>query len=101
MKILTLIVHADSQQNLADLLRGQPSITEFTFTHIEGHGVQDEDDAFLSSRDRVVGYVPRVRVDILLHDADMKLLLTALRAAPGIAGNGLYWITPADDQGRL
>lgn len=101
MKNLTLIVHADSQQNLADLLRSQPSVTGFTFTRVEGHGAQDERDAFLSSRDRVVGYVPHVRVDILLKDADVKPVLTALRAAPGVAGNGVYWITPTDDQGRL
>ncbi len=101
MKNLTLIVHADSQQNLADLLRDQPSVTGFTFTHVEGHGPQEERDAFLSPLDRVVGYVPHVRVDILLKDTDVKAVLAALRAAPGVAGNGVYWITPIDDQGRL
>ncbi|HJX16616.1 MAG TPA: DUF3240 family protein [Acidiferrobacterales bacterium] len=101
MKKLTLIVHADSQQNLADLLRSQPSVTGFTFTHVEGHGAQGERDAFLSPRDLVVGYVPHVRVDLLLKDADVKPVLAALRAAPGGAGSGVYWITPIDDQGRL
>ena len=101
MKNLTLIAHADSQQNLADLLRSQPSVTGLTFTHVEGHGFQDELDPFLSSRDRVVGYVRHVRVDILLKDADVQPLLAALRATPGISGNGMYWVTPIDDEGRL
>ena len=101
MKNLTLIVHADSQQNLADLLRSHTSVTGFTFTHVEGHGAQDERDAFLSPRDRVVGYVPHVRVDILLTDTDVKPVLALLRMTPDIAANGVYWVTPIDDQGRL
>ena len=102
MKNLTLIVHADSRQNLADLLRSQPSVTGFTFTHVEGHGAQDELDPALSARDRVVGYTPHVRVDILLRDEDVDDVLQALRAdGCGLAGCGIFWITPLEQHGRL
>ena len=66
MKKLTLIVHADVEQALADMLRGLKQVSGFTFTRVEGHGAQDERDALLSARDRVVGYTPHVRVEILL-----------------------------------
>lgn len=102
MKNLTLIVHADSRQNLADLLRSQPSVTGFTFTHVEGHGAQAERDAFRSPRDRVVGYVPHVRVDILLEDAVVDDVLNALQQSQsGVAGRCVYWVTTVVRQGRL
>lgn len=102
MKNLSLIVHADIEQALADTLRGLKHVSGFTFTHVEGHGVQDERDASLSARDRVVGYTPHVRVDILLKDEDVDDVLQALRAADcGLAGRGIYWITPVNKFDKL
>lgn len=102
MKKLTLIVHADIQQALADALRAMPQVAGFTFTHVEGHGPQEERDQFLSARDRVVGYVPHVRVDLVLEDADVDQVLEALRTSNcGVAGRGVYWITRLEREGRL
>lgn len=102
MKKLTLIVHADIKQALADVLRALPEVTGFTFTPVEGHGPQGARDAFLSARDRVVGYTPHVRVDIALDDADVDKVLAALQASNcGAAGRGVYWVTRIERQGRL
>jgi nitrogen regulatory protein PII len=102
MKTLTLIVHADVKEALADVLRGLSAIQGFTFTPVEGHGPQDERDPQLSTRDRVVGYTPQVRVDLLLDDAVVEQVLDALRdSACGVAGCGVYWVTRLDRQGRL
>ena len=73
MKNLTLIAHVDIKQALADALRSLAQVSEFTFTHIESHSVQDEYDRTLSARDRVVGYTPQIRVDILLQDDDVEV----------------------------
>jgi nitrogen regulatory protein P-II 1 len=101
MKKLTLIVNADRQLALADLLRGLDRINGFTFTPVEGHGTQDEHDPKLSARDRVVGYTPHVRVDLVLDDGDVAAVLKALRASrSGVAG-GVYWVTPVAEYGRL
>ncbi len=101
MKNLTLIVHADIKQALADLLRTLPQVAEFTFTHIEGHGPQDERDPSLSARDRVVGYTPQVRVVVIIGDADAPAVLDALRRHRGVAGRGVYWVTPVEEHGLL
>lgn len=102
MKKLTLIVHADIKQALADALRTLPAVTGFTFTPVEGHGPRDERDPLLSARDRVVGYVPHVRVDLLLEDRDVEPVLEALQASNcGVAGRGLFWVTPLERHGRL
>ena len=101
MKKFTLIVHADIQQALADMLRGLKQVSGFTFIHVEGHGAQDEHDPHLAARDRVVGYTPHVRVDILLKGEDVNDVLQALRASGGLAGRGFYWITPVEQHGQL
>jgi len=99
---MTLIVHAEIQQALADVLRGLKAIEGFTFTHVEGHGPQDERDPQLSARDRVVGYTPHVRVDILLEDKDVDKVLEVLRESNcGVAGRGVYWVAPVEKHGRL
>ncbi len=102
MKLLTLIVHADIEQALADTLRGLAQVSGFTFTRVEGHGPQEERDPMLSPRDRVVGYVPHVRVDILLRSEDVDGVLAALRQSEsGVAGRCRYWVTEAEREGRL
>ena len=102
MKMLTLIVYADVKQVLADTLRGLKQVQGFTFTHVEGHGAQDSGDPSLSARDHVVGYVPHVRVDIVLEDKDVAVVLDALRNSQcGLSGRGRYWITAVEGQGLL
>lgn len=102
MKNLTLIVHADLRQALADVLRGLKEIEGFTFTSVEGHGPQDERDPSLSARDRVVGYTPHARVDVVLEDKDVDKVLQALREANcGVTGRGVYWVADVVRQGRL
>jgi nitrogen regulatory protein P-II 1 len=102
MKKMTLIVHTDVQEALADALRAMPQVAGFTFTPVEGHGPQEGHDVLLSARDRVVGYVPHVRVDLVLEDADVDKVLEALQASRcGVAGRGVYWVTRLERQGRL
>ena len=102
MKHLTLIVHTNVQQDLADQLRALEQVPGFTFSHVEGHGVQVESDPFLSARDKVVGYVPRIRVDILLEDSHVDAVLDSLRNTTyGIEGHGIYWVTTVEQNGRL
>ncbi len=102
MKHLAMVVHANVQQDLADRLRRLERIRGFTFSHAEGHSSHTDLDRTLSPRDKVVGYVPRVRVDILLDAADVATVLDALRSSDGgIAGNGVYWVTEVEQYGRL
>ncbi|MBU3903917.1 MAG: P-II family nitrogen regulator [Gammaproteobacteria bacterium] len=102
MKNLTLIVHADIQRSLADVLHSLEQVTGFTFTQVEGHGPQAEYDSALSARDLVIGYTPHVRVDILLKDEDVEAVLQALRDADcGLAGRGIFQVTAVELQGAL
>ena len=102
MKNLVLVVRAETQQRLGDMLRGLKAVRGFTFTHVEGHSVRSQHDPSLSARDRVVGYTPQVRVDILLEEADLQPLLDALAGADaGLAGRCTWWVTPVERQGQF
>lgn len=102
MKQLVMVVHANVQQDLSDRLRAIKQVSGFTFSHVEGHSHHTGQDRNLSPRDKVVGYVPRVRVDIMLEDADIAPVLEALRCDDcGIAGHGVFWITPIEQYGQL
>lgn len=97
MKKLVLIAPVSAQQDLADSLRSL-SLGGFTFTLVEGHGMHNP-GLSLSARDRVVGYVPHVRVDVLLEDEEIEPVLEAL----GAIGNGQYsyWMSSVERHGRL
>lgn len=102
MKILTLIIHINIQQALTDQLRSMEKVTGYTFSHVEGHGIEVESEAFLSARDEVVGSVPRIRFDILLEDADVEPVLAELgEGEHSVAGQGVYWVTTVAQGGRL
>ena len=99
MKNFVLIVHASLQQDLADRLRGL--VSGFTFSHVEGHGSHTEQDPVLSARDKVVGYIPRVRVDILLEDSEVEMVIEDISDIPGISGHGIYWVNDVYRHGRM
>ena len=102
MKILTLIVHTNVQQELSDLLRTVDQVSGFTFTHVEGHGNEIEKDGFLAAHDEAVGYVPRIRTDLLLEDTDVESVLAAISASDiEIKDQGFYWVTLAEKGGHL
>jgi nitrogen regulatory protein P-II 1 len=97
-----MIVHTSIQRDLADLLRSLHQIQGFTFSHAEGHGTQEANDPFLSERDKVVGYVPRVRVDILLEDTQVERVLESVRTMSNIGGGmGVFWVNDVHYSGRL
>jgi len=99
MKNMVLIIHEKLQQDVADQLRER--IPGFTFSRAEGHGDHSTDDVMLSARDKVVGYIPRVRVDILLDDHEVAGVVELIRQVPGIAGHSVYWVNDVIESGRI
>lgn len=101
MKKFSMVVHSSLQQELADLLRSL-QLDSFMFSHIEERSAQREDDMLLSARDRVVGYVPKVRVDVILDDERaLQLVDEICEAKPSFKGKGLYWVSAVEKSGEM
>jgi len=102
MKNLVLVVHANMQNDLADQLRTIACVNDFTFSEVQGHGPRDAKDSFLSMRDRVVGYSPHIRVEIMLEDEHIPAVLEQLRSVvKHTRDQGIYWVTPVEQSGFL
>jgi len=101
MKKFSMVVHQSLQQALADYLRSQ-NLQTFMFSHLEEHSSHTGKDHFLSARDKVVGYVPQVRVDVIVDEEDVKHLLENMRNLDSaFKGKGIYWVTDVDEFGSL
>lgn len=101
MKNLTLVLNSSVHQAVTDHLRAL-GVSGFTISHVEGHGIHTAEDRFLSARDRVVGFVPRVRVDIVLPPEQMATVLEALcKPGSGLAGHGTFWVSPVERIGQF
>ena len=101
MKILKFIVHRNCQQELSDKLKASGYADNFTFSHVEGHGGHRESDLALSMENLVVGYVPKIYVEILVNENDLKNLLDTVRSIKGLKGQGEYWTVTAEDFGEF
>ncbi|MDF1690235.1 MAG: DUF3240 family protein [Cycloclasticus sp.] len=102
MKLLTLIVHTNAQQELSDLLHTMDQVTGFSFSRVEGYGTEKENDPYLLARDEVIGCIPRIQVEILLEDKDVEGVLGRLRDKDNnVTGQGVYWVMPVENGGHI
>lgn len=102
MKCLTLFVHATLENDLVDCLRANERVSGFTVTPCQGHSTSTEDDPFLAAQDRVVGHVPRVRIEVVLEDEEVEGVLSALRGCIRVdASLGVWQLTDVLGFGRL
>ncbi|MDH5324700.1 MAG: DUF3240 family protein [Gammaproteobacteria bacterium] len=101
MKLLTIIVHTQVQQDLTALLRSMEMVSGFSFSAVEGHGMEIEKESYLAAKDDAVGHVPRVRVDILLQDEHVDSVLSHIRDQDAGVGQGVFWVTPVEQGGHL
>jgi nitrogen regulatory protein P-II 1 len=102
MKQLVLIIHENLKRDIADILHSIDVVDGFTFSNTEGHGAQSENDPLLSTRDKVVGYTPNIRVDLLLEQKHIASVLDILRKSSiGLHKQSIYWVTDVEEYGRL
>jgi len=102
MKCITLIIHASTKGALTDLFHEIPQVERFTISDCEGYDENDLKNSLVSTGDLVLGYVPRVRIEVILEDSLIEAVLKAVREPTrGLAGLGIYWITPVESEGSL
>ncbi len=102
MKCLTLFVHAAVEDDVLNALRALPEVSGFTVSPCQGHSTSTELDPFLATRDRVAGFVPRVRIEVVLEDEVVEVVLERLRRSmPNLGSSGAWLVTNVEASGRL
>lgn len=102
MKCLTLYIHAAVESDVLNGLRSLPEVSGFTVSPCQGHSTSTELDPFLATRDRVAGFVPRVRIEVVLEDEVLPRVLERLRSSlPNRGAAGAWLVTNVEDSGRL
>ncbi len=102
MKCLTLIIHEAAKHDIIERLRDEESVRGFTILSGEGHSRRTQRNPFETNHDRVMGYVPRVRVDVVLEAKAVEPLLGKLKDCDScVTGLGVWWVTPVEASGYL
>ena len=101
MKCLSLIINESSQNDIVELMRRLPEVDAYTIFHGEGH-YSGHIQPFESAHDEVLGYVPRIRIDIFLNEKDVTPVIEHIKACSSCASKlGLYWTSTVDQMGHL
>ena len=101
MKCLSLVVRESTKGELVERLRSIPAVSTYTIFSGEGHSTQGV-QPFESAHDEVVGYVPRIRIDLVVEAEAVRSVIDSIRELTTPAGKlGTYWISAVDEIGEL
>ena len=101
MKQLSLMLNGSKQNEMVDLLQTLKEVSAYTIFHGEGHFAGNI-ASFESIHDEVMGFVPRIRIDLLLDDKDVDAVLAKIKTCGNCNSHGgVYWISPIDIFGEL
>jgi nitrogen regulatory protein PII len=101
MKCLSLVINESSKREIVELMRRLPEVDGYTIFHGEGH-YSGTIQPFESAHDEVLGYVPRIRIDVFLQEADVEKVINQIKMCSSCASRrGLYWTSTVDDLEEL
>jgi nitrogen regulatory protein P-II 1 len=74
-----------------------------TVSEVQGYGRQRGHTEVYRGAEYTVSFVPKVRIEVLVDDADVHAVVDAVVAAAstGSIGDGKVWTTPVDDVVRV
>jgi nitrogen regulatory protein P-II 1 len=74
-----------------------------TVSEVQGHGRQRGHTEVYRGAEYTVTFVPKVRIEVLVDDADASAVLDLIvqAAHTGSIGDGKVWSTPVDDVVRV
>ena len=74
-----------------------------TVSEVQGHGRQRGHTEVYRGAEYTVSFVPKVRVEVLVDDADATDIIDVIAKAAqtGSIGDGKVWCTPVDDVVRV
>ena len=97
MKLITAIIKPFKLEDAKEALKGA-GLQGMTVTEVQGFGRQSGHTEVYRGAEYTVDFVPKVRVEVLIDDADVERVIGVLADATrtGKIGDGKVWVTAVD-----
>jgi len=102
MKAIHAVIQVGKLHSIREALADLPSFPGMTVTRAEGCG-SNEDKEDRDSRQNLVDFSPKVRLEILAPDEQVDEILKTIHtfAHTGQLGDGVTWVTSVDQFHRI
>jgi nitrogen regulatory protein P-II 1 len=102
MKLITAIIKPFKLDDVKDALK-EAGMQGITVSEVQGFGRQRGHTEVYRGAEYEIDFVPKVRVEILVDDAEVDALVTAIMesARTGKIGDGKVWVTSVDSVYRV
>ncbi len=102
MRLVTAVVKPFKLDDVKTALEAL-GVQGMTVSEVQGYGRQRGHTEVYRGAEYTVSFVPKVRIEVLVDDADAGPVVDAIVAAAcsGSIGDGKVWTTPVDDIVRV
>ena len=102
MKLITSIIKPFKLDEVREAL-AEVGVTGLTVTEVKGFGRQKGHKEVYRGAEYIVDLIPKVRLEILVDDADLQRILDVVvtTANTGSIGDGKVWVTPVETVVRV
>jgi len=102
MKIVTAVIKPHKWEDVRAALEGV-GITGMTVSEVSGYGRQKGHTEVYRGAEYDIALVPKVRLEIVLDDADVEGVTEAIvgAASTGRIGDGKVWVSPIESVVRV
>jgi len=102
MRLITAIVKPFKLDDVKEALKTH-DVQGMTVTEVRGFGRQRGHTEVYRGAEYTVEFVPKVRIDVLVDDADESAVVDAIveAARTGQIGDGKVWVTPVETAVRV
>jgi nitrogen regulatory protein P-II 1 len=102
VKLVTAVVKPFKLDDVKEALHGL-GVAGMTVTEVQGHGRQRGHTEVYRGAEYRVDFVPKVRIELVVDDADVGRVVDAIVEAgrTGQIGDGKVWTTPVDELVRI
>jgi nitrogen regulatory protein P-II 1 len=102
MRLVTAIVKPFKLDDVKIALEGL-GVQGMTVSEVQGYGRQRGHTEVYRGAEYTVSFVPKVRIEVLVDDADVLRVVDTIVAAAstGSIGDGKVWSTPVDEVVRV
>lgn len=97
MKLITAVVKPFKLDDVKEALKGA-GVQGITVSEVRGFGRQGGHTETYRGAEYNIDFVPKVRIEMVVHDDDVEKTISTLRAAAstGKIGDGKIWVTNAE-----